>query len=725
MRRQRKVAIASALTCCVVSGAGQALAADEGDASKPKARESEAIQTIVVTAEKRAQNLQTVPASIQAFSAEALEKAGITSAQDLPMLTPGLVTGNMVSYGEFYIRGIGSDIVGAGFEPAVAFYLDGVYQARPFSSLFQFIDVDRVEVLKGPQGTLYGRNASGGAINVISRAPSRAPEGQFDFEIGRFNARATRGTFSGPIAEGTAYARLSFNVRNDDGYTYNRLLKQRGNAADSTSVRGAVEFTPSKRLSVVLNALHAEDNSNPVVKALYPAVNPVYTTFGAEYIADPFTVSQNHDNRTEITQKALSATIKYDFDTVQLTSVSAFGRGDWLAHGQDTDGSNIDIVAFAFPGSPEKSKSRAQDFTLASSAPGPFQWTALASFYHQSVDADLNIAVPLVPVQIRTVSALTTDAWGVGGQASYAFDNGFKLTAGTRFSHEEKRMDGTGTAGGFVTGTQHETKTWSASTPKIVAEYTARPGLMYFASASKGFKSGGFNAVTLENPYNPEKVTNLEMGLKSSLLNRRLIFNATAFHSKYKDMQAELWYSPPGGGVVAVTRNAAQSTSKGIEVDVTAKPSTRLTLTGGIQLMKARYDEFVTVSPTEPGAGAIDRAGNPLMRAPDQTATLSAEYVFPDALPNADIVLRGDGYYRSRIYWNPYKNPLSSDAQGTVWNAQVSVEPTSGTGWYAALFVKNISDKTYKVHALASALTGYGAIWAPPRTFGLRVGYRY
>ncbi|MCX7169869.1 MAG: TonB-dependent receptor, partial [Proteobacteria bacterium] len=203
-----------------------AFSADE----QAKGKNSEVIETITVTAERRSQSIQKLPASIQAFSAEDLASAGIDSIEALQNATPGLVMSNNGGQGHAYIRGIGTDIIGGGIEGGVAVYVDGVYQSRPTSLVSQFVDVERIEVLKGPQGTLYGRNATGGAINIITQAPSKVSEGQFDVELGRFGEKIVRGTFSGPLSDGVASGRLSILSSKTDGFMKNILLNNRNDS---------------------------------------------------------------------------------------------------------------------------------------------------------------------------------------------------------------------------------------------------------------------------------------------------------------------------------------------------------------------------------------------------------------------------------------------------------------------------------------------------------------
>ena len=731
MGERTKDTLKAVVCCCALGAFGQAAAADEPVTTREGARaaekNSEAIATIVVTAERRAQPLQTVPMAIQAFSGEDLERAGVTNVMDLQGLSPGVVVTSNSGLGQIYVRGIGSDIVGAGLDGAVAVYVDGVYQSRPGGQLFKFVDVERVEVMKGPQGTLYGRNATGGAINIISKGPSRESEGQFDVQLGSFSQKEVRGTVSGPLSAGVAYGRLSLLYSKDDGYSKNTLLNQQGNSTDTTGVRGAVEFTPSPNLTVLLNARYTDSKTAPMLNALYPSVNPLFTTFKATVISDPFTVMHNAPTYADATQSALDATIKYNLGWARFTSVTSSTSLKGNAY-TDIDGTEIPLLN-SIP-SPEDTRYWTQDFTLASSGSGPWEWTALASFLHQKTDWNLNLAIPLSRVVSKNFSSNTNDAQGIGGQASYSLGNGVKLTAGTRYSSETKKIQATSiTQVGGVSlpaTNQNAEQTWTAWTPKFVAEYSPARGLMWFASATKGFKSGGYNTATVGSPaIKPETVVNYEAGVKSAWLNNRVIFNATAFEAKYDEMQLQFTTKNAAGALVAVTTNAAKATSKGVELEVVAKPMPRLQLAAGAQFLNARFDRFLAANPLKLAAGVLDQAGNPLNRSPDSTFNLSAQYTWPSAFAGKDVTLRADAYNRSRIYYTTFKDPLASEELGTLLNAQLSFEPNGAGGLYGALFVKNMTDKKHTEDILASSTAGYIAYMAAPRTVGVKIGYRY
>jgi iron complex outermembrane receptor protein len=722
---------ASAVFCGVMltgtfaaSAEAQNKVAEQTGSERSSASQSAGVEEIVVTAERRSQNLQDVPMSIQAFSAESLAQSGTGSNMDLQTQTPGLVMTENSGFGQIYIRGIGSDVIGAGVDNAVAVYIDGVYQSRPAGSALAFVDVERVEVLKGPQGTLYGRNATGGAINIISKSPSDTFEGDIQAETGSYRKGLLRGTVSGPLGASIA-GRVSFLVNKNDGYTKNTLLNTRGNNRDERAFRGALEINPTDRLQVTLNARYYDSNSSPTLKSLNTLFNVAYTAFNATQISDPLTVRQNVQSGVATKQTGADATVKYEMGEFFLSSVTAVRKEKLNIKNTDTDATEIDALNVGGGGSPESSDFFSQDFTMGSNSGGPIEWTALASYMHQKTDYNFAIAVPVARVRTLAVGTLTTDAIGVGGQASYTLASGLSFTAGVRYSNESKKNTETNAVNGTVTTFQNAKETWSAWTPKFVAKYAVTDDTMLYASYSKGFKSGGYNTLSIGAAWQPERVANSEVGFKSTLLDGRLHVSADAFISKYNNLQLQFTNRTPAGALVAVTTNAAKATSKGIEANADARPTENLLFTVGVQLLRGRFDSYVSTNPLNPAPGAVDQKGNPLLRAPDVTVNFAMQYTWPAAIAANDVTFRFDGYHRSRIYYTAFKDSNASEELNFLGNVQLSFASPEKMGLYGAVFVRNITDKIYHTDILASSSAGYVGYIAPPRTFGVQLGYRF
>lgn len=735
MGYRKKLKFGIIVNCVTFSICSLAFAANESKAAKGNPagttveNDTPALEEIVVTAERRSEPLQKIPISITALTGADIEKSKIGSIFDVQPHVPGLaVTRASTGQAQVFIRGIGTDIVGSGVEDAVAVYIDGVYQSRAAATAMQFIDVDRIEVLKGPQGILYGRNATGGVINILSKAPGSEKTAQFDVQAGSNNQEIVRGTISGPLSEDSVNGRLSFLHNRDDGDIQNVLLNRRANSGNVNALRGSLEFLPNDKLVLTVNAHYYQDNFTTAFKPLHPAVNPLFTVFGATVIADPRTVMQNLPNEASLTQSGVDVKAEWDLETMQLASLTAMHKTDYNIKRADLDGTEVPLMSVGSTvtgiGIPEITNFFSQEFTLTSNNERPLAWTGLLSHTHQKVDAPgFNFSFPLLGLTTNSVATVATDALGVGGEAAYSWENGLRLTMGARYSSETKNLEKDQTyANGILTGSMTDKKTWSSVTPKLVIDYSPNRNNMLYASATKGFKSGGYNTVAIQPAFSPETAINYEAGIKSRLLDDRLLLNLAAFYTKYSDMQVSIVLSG-AGGMYSEIKNAARATSKGIEASVTAKPTSRFELSGGLQLLKARFDEFVSIDPRFPAQGAIDHKGNPLSRAPDLTANAAAQYTWSTA--EGAITLRGEGSYRSKIYYTPFKNDYASEAGLTVWNALLSYEPSGKTGIYGTAFVKNLGNKTYTRTIFDPQGLGYLAYYAPARTLGIQVGYRY
>lgn len=506
------------------------------------------------------------------------------------------------------------------------------------------------------------------------------------------------------------------------------MLNLTGNSSDVNALRGSLEFLPNDKLIVTVNAHYYQDNATTVFKPLYPAVNPLFTVFGATVIADPRTVMQNLPNEMSMTQSGIDAKAEWDLGSSLLTSITALNKADYNIKKADLDGTEVPLLNVGSPatgiGIPEVTNFFSQEFTLNSGNDGPLSWTGLLSYTHQKVDAPgFNFAFPLFSMTTNSVATVVTDALGVGGQATYAWTNGLRLTGGARYSTETKNLEKDQTyANDILTGSMTDKKTWSSVTPKLVVDYSPDKNNMLYASATKGFKSGGYNTVALQPAFEPETAINYETGIKSKLLDGRLNLNLAAFYTNYNDMQVSLVLNG-AGGLYSEIKNAAKAVSKGIEASVAAKPTNRIELSGGLQLLNARFVNFVSIDPQNPALGAFDHKGNPLSRAPDITVNFAAQYTCP--VTSGAVTLRGEESYRSKIYYTPFKNDYASDAGLSVWNALLNYESSGKAGIYGTAFVKNLTNKTYTKAIFDPQGLGYLAYYAPARTVGIQVGYRY
>ncbi len=689
---------------------------------------SSVIEEILVTAEKRVTNLQDTPLTITTFSGEELEKSGVATSMDLQLHTPGLVMSSNGGWGLPYLRGVGTDIIGPGVDSGVAIYVDGVYQARNAGKIQQLVDVERVEVLKGPQGILYGRNAIGGAINIISKAPTDDFTGNVGIDFGNFEKRTIHASISGPLAGDTVLARLSFIDTDDEGYTEDLLNGNRYQFTDSTSLRGSLAIELTDTLDARINVSYSDTDSAFAYTPINPATNPLFTIWGATITGDPRKVLNDFPNQQQTKEWGVNAQLTWDLDAFTVTSNTALNNNEHKLI-CDLDGTEVSIISCgsaSFDDEPfnEDSDFFSQEIVLTTHNSDRFEWTAL--LYYMQEDATLfgRNDLPLFGLLTRTFADVEAEAIAAAGQLTYSLSDKLRLIGGIRVSHEKKSIVNSKTdINGSLIGSADDQDSWTVATPKFVIQYSPTDDIMAYFSATRGFKSGGFNAFEIQGSFDEETLWSYEAGLRSTLLQNRLRANLTAFHYDYEDLQINQWQTVPSGILGTVT-NAGQASTNGVELELLAKPSDTFQLEVGLAFLDAEFDEFISLDPDRPGDGLIDRAGNALPRAPDFTANIAAEYSIP--LGSAgDLTLRGEYFYRDEIFITQFEDDLAGVEAINITNARLSFESSDGR-WRAALYGKNLSDKDYAQHIITiQALLGQVAVFAPPRTYGIQFGYNF
>jgi iron complex outermembrane receptor protein len=729
---------------------------------------------IVVTAEKRESTIQDTAIAVSAFSGDELAGVGITGTDALATYTPGLAIQKEV-IGKVVIRGIGTENYTVGSDPGVAIHKDGVYLARSSVAIFDFFDVNRVEVLRGPQGTLYGRNATGGVINIVSVEPGAEFGGYARVDVGNYSKRRVEGALNVPFSD-SVQGRLSVLYAQRDGYTKNvfpgapafslgaglptvaALSSARARDVDQLDnqdlwgARGQLKIALGQSASVLLSAEILRDDSLP----------PAFKYFaGAPWIRptdlnprDLRTVSQGFEtaipgtNRTvpsvgQANQDAFSARVTWDLGDLTLTSLSGYRKIDfsWI---NDGDGFDQFFVTYF---QTDQSKQFSQEFQLTNSDKGPLQWILGAYYLNEKADTFTGIPfiIPVPQPAILWDGKSKTSAYALFGQATYAFTDRLRTTLGLRYNKEDKKGDlAYSLFGGPINpappiapvGTrwaQVLDKSWSAVTPKASVEYDFAPDVMGYGSVTRGFKSGGFNLLAGQAPYDPEYLWSYELGLKTKSAGGRLIANISAFYYDYTDMQV--------GKVVnlsATVVNAAKATIKGAEVELRAAPVDALELNAGIAFLDTKYDEFLTEDPGWPGArgcGAlvaaprtISLAGCELPRAPKVQGSVGAQWKL--ALANGgEFRLRGDYAYRGRQFFTQFNRDIvSQDAYGTL-NARVTYA-APGEAWSVTAYGDNLSQKDYFATVLESGVAAPGtvvpqAVVGPPRTYGVVVNVKF
>ncbi len=682
--------------------------------------DSTGIESVIVTAEKRAENIQDVPISMVALSGDAMARAGVSTLDGLQHYAPGLTISNVgngfVSY--TYLRGSGTNQIDAGSDPSVAYFIDEVYIGGTAGLQFDLLDVDRVEVLKGPQGTLFGRNASAGAISITTKRPEKDFAVGFDATIGNYGEYVARGSVTGPISDNLLY-RFSAGYKHGDGYTDNLAGGPRPGRVSSFGARGQLEWVGDRATFLLtFDGLTARDGmTNQFISSankfglLSPAAIAALPP-GESFYKHYYNVDGYED------QDLFDVTGRLEWDTAigALTSISAF-RTNRFSRLQDQDGTIANSYVL---GTNERDNTFSQEIRLTSDGKSALHWLGGLYYYHGRITDQFTVGAgpdfPTAIVQNTTAldfSTITTDSYAAFGQLAYDITDQISITAGGRYTEDDK-SDSRSVKGflapvPFVVNPRAK---WHAFNPSATLNYKITPDVLTYFSYRQGFKSGGFQtllpatALMASTPFAPEKVNSYELGLKSSWFDHHLIVNAALFRSDITNQQI-LRIMGPG---VQTIDNAGATQTDGLDLSIEARPISDLHLRADMTFQSAQFQRYQN--------GAVSYAGKRQLRSPDFSGSYSADYNF--ALGGgANLVARGEYTYTS----NSYFDAANTNAPGLfqpgygLGNLFLTYLPAAGN-WELAAWVKNLGDAHYYRNIAIAGPTGL-AVPGDPLTFGV------
>lgn len=702
-------------------------------AAEPVALESgmPPLLSITITPEWRPVDAQRTAKTVNAYSGEELDSTGIDDSFDLQYRAPGLVFKTNAVLGQPYLRGVGSDMISAGAEASVASFVDGVYLPRGYDSILNFYDLERVEVIKGPQGVHLGRNVVGGAISVHTRDPEPYRSAYADVQVGAYSARQLRGAVNVPI-EGTKTAlRLAGVASRRDGYVDNTFLGSDEDDEDYSALRGKLLYAPRSDFSLLLAAEHhSKDDSRgltPQPDASVPGSGAI--ALDGSVSNEPRRTTANRDVGAQFDSDRYSAKLTWRGTAHELTSTTSFARsdGDFLLDLDNTDldySSNQSLI---------ESDTFTQEFRL-SSQPDDDAWDYVAGLYLLDEDAAqrLDVRLPLFGVQRVPDGSVATRSYAAFGQLAYRVASAWRAKAGIRYSRDRRELalidtltDPMGVLGapGTVVATQNNSESWGAVTPELGLEYAPSADRLYYATVARGYKAGGFNTNSVQPAFDPEFLLAYEAGFKTTLRDRRLRLNGAVFHYDYDDMQLD---TPPAGapvGTAPLVINAAKSTICGADLEWLLQPTARWLLSlQATTLFTARFDEFESVDLNNPTVDP-NRSGNTLPQAPELSFNARAEHAWPSRY--GTITLGGEYRYQSDIYFNIYQDPATHEDGYGLINANLDFTDKSGN-WYAQMFARNLANTLYAENRYrADPLAGTLRMWGAPRTVGVRIGRRW
>lgn len=712
-------------------------------------------QEIIVTAQKRSESLQETALAITAFSSEDLQRRNITALEDLAQETPGVNITQQNGAARITIRGIGIDGFSTGQESAATLNVDGVVYSRHAAGLAGLYDLERIEVLRGPQGTLYGRNSTSGAINLITRRPTDSLDGFMSLTVGNYNMVNTEAAIGGPIADGVS-ARVALQKQYRKGYGRNIVTGTDIDDRDAYGFRGQLLFEPSEDLSILLEAdYHRGDDNSSGLHVIGPAGEaapgvplPIrgLSLPGGMIASDPRDIVSEVDPRLRTEFYGGHATINWTAsDTVSIRSISAVRKS---STNQLYDLAPVAPLTLIRISKQERSTQLSQELQV-NVATDRHDFVAGVFYLRERLFGRLNAIFnarlfggpDLLLQGIQNPGRLTTNAAAVYAQDTFSIVPQLRLTVGARYSWEKKAIRNqasTNVSDPFdpdrpvVTPVRMDDETWKSFTPKIGMEYDIAPRVMFYASYTKGFKSGNYNMSNLSPPVEPEEVDAFEAGIKSQTADRRLTANIDAFYYDYTNLQVIKTVDTQ-----LVQENAATARIYGIDGEFTLQPfpsrPLRMSLSG--EWLHARFTRYFSSDPARPGQGdvidpetgglAFDLSGYRLAQAPDYKISLSVQDTFD--IGGGELTPRFESIWTGAVYFTQFNTEALRQPAYNMLNAYISYE-SEGGDIYLNGFVKNISNKTILGSgSAATALLGAPAIvyLAPPRTYGVTLGYRF
>jgi iron complex outermembrane receptor protein len=734
------------------------------------------VEEIVVTAQRRSENIQNVPVSVQAVSAKDIQALGIKQTEDLGQITPNLTIASPEGAGNqplITIRGIGLNDFDSNNAGPNGIYVDDVYISAPSAQSFAIFDLDGVQVLKGPQGTLYGRNTSGGALVFTTKKPTDYFTGDFHVEYGNFNTVNLSGGVGGPIAPNLD-GRISAVYNYSDGYMRNEFTNSQAAGVNNGAVRLQLLWKPLANLKVSLESTVGYLNQQPTeyghtgVYAAGTQGSPAPTVcspsqaasggcvdlFGYKSPGGFYTGSYNQTAHLKAFNIIEALRVDYKVNGIDLTSISSY-QHNWKYYPEETDSSPNNLLSATYG---VHSNAWTQEFRAAQST-ARYNWVAGVYYLYEDLkqnqplyilaDGDLfgGFGVPPGPGAFDGIaqrsydySDQTTNSAAIYGQGDYNIGK-LTLTLGGRYTYEKKNFDyngstqfqdgGLGNYGPLIDPiTASESQTASNVTFRVAGSYHVTRDIMGYASMATGFKSGDFNGSFLSNdleqallqltPVKPEHVTSYEVGAKTIWFDHRVVLNAALFYNNYTNEQ--IFAAVPqlletaAGPIESITQiltNAAKAHTQGVELEFTATPIRGLTINLDPAFLEAKIDQAGLPEVT----GSVPLDGKQLANAPRFSFSGEVDYKFPIFIDD-NVDVRWNSNYRSHEFFDSTNDPYIQ--QDGYWLHNLNIAYQTHQGWEVGIYMRNLTGTHYNITStdLSSPFGFIEPVRGAPRTYG-------
>ena len=703
------------------------------------------LEEVVVTASKKDVSVTDLAAAANVIGADEIVPGGVQSVRDMIVDVPNLSIGDQFGFARVFMRGIGMTSIDIGGEGAGAFLQDGAIIPRPAAQRMGMFDLAQVEVLRGPQGTLYGRGATAGVINMVTAKPSGEFGGYLRATAGNYSMLDFEGAVDVPLGDALA-ARVAGKFENRDGYGTNLFSGEDVDDRDAQSYRVTLAYDGGGSFRATGSYQHyQEDDQNFAFHYFGPSEgNPLgplaVPIFGGQTVfqAGGTIYDINSDQEAINTRDGDSAIVTLEFDVAENQTIKSLTSFQELDRFLRDDLDSTDANLFGQNNYVEQSESWSQEFIYNFSG-DKIDFLAGAMYFEEDLYGQVlvpltNICALLAPELCGTPigdaigagryeqnGAVDIEAYGIYAEGSYQLTDTLKIIAGIRYNYEER----TGT-GAFIFDAlpvdvpTDQTADWSDVTPRLTVEFEPNDNMLLYATYNQAFKSGVINTGSLSPPLEPETVDAFEVGIKGSSADGRLRYGVSGFYYDYADLQISF----VDANSTVSTINAAEAENYGIEVELDAALSDNFTLDVYATYLSAEYEEFFNGDYSD-GFAIKDLSGNTLPNAPEYTFKLGLNY--QASIIGGDLLLRGEYYYQDDVYFTEWNRQDAYQEGYGLLNAR-AVYTLPGERWSFAVWGRNLADEEIISNNIITAPL-YNSLrvgsMLPPRTYGATVSFDF
>lgn len=734
-------------------------------ATRDVALEVAFIESVTVTAQRREEDLQAVPIAITALTAEAIERSGTFDISRLQFIAPGINVGRAGEDIRPAIRGARTEQVGAVNDPAVGFHVDGVYKGRPSQAVNAFIDVERVEVQRGPQGTLFGRNTFGGNVHVVSKLPTRDFDFGVDVTLGNYFRKRVEGFVNLPVNDKVQF-RVATSLERRDGYIENTGPAPDLWDEDLNYVRAIARIAPTNNFELLIRGTHWDQGGNgqgdfgfvslgtvrdPAtglisLDGVRDPVSPRRGTAGS-VLDTPYRLNRDIPFTRDVSEDAGSVEATWRSRYVQVKSLTNYGKFHSFRQNDGDFSSNVHAIEHVN----ENLESFSQEVQVGSAGQPRVSWMAGAfylsddlayKFFFDRMFLDVPSAIPgtassptTIPNPTGVFSNLETvdiTSKAVFGQVTAGLTSTLRATLGLRRTSDTKNYSAFNGVTQLFTRRDVE-RDWSKTTWRAAVDYQVRPANLIYGSVSTGFIAGGFAFAAPNLVFNPQNVTAFEVGSKNDF-GARTQLNISAYRNNFQDLLANLFTTDPvTGAVLTYQTNAGAVGSTGVEVELQTVPTDAFRLNVTLAMQQAQYGEFITPNPFPRGTGGyqtlpgnlINLDGSQVALSPTARVTVSASY---DLATKAGTFTPLVQSYVSSSYsaWDTVIGRDGVNVQDAYARTDLRmIWALPNRPWRMQAYVENLENKAILLRGLRGGDDFIQGVYGPPRTAGVRVSYQF